>query len=388
MGEVVDRRTGEICPPVESFDYYELGTNGLDGKSFRRGQIVQSKGFLLWRDQYKNTGVYRSLYASNTDKMLENNPEILFYGGPCFDLDTPKGQEKVLWPELIKELQDVLIPAIREDFELRASDLRIWFSGGRGIHLEIPPEALGVWPDNQINVIHGYYARSLVQRLGLKFLDLSLYGSKRLYRLEYSLHQSSGLYKQPLRHIELPAIADDFAWMERFARRPRKQRPEDLFTVPKPSSKGLSFYAMLARQALESTRVIGLPIQNSERRREHYDRTRFKCVEKMMTPGETVPGGRNTMAFYFTNHLADNGFSFEEAVAEMELWASDHCDPPMTSKSERLEWMRMLERAYEEKDSTSLARPGCRYIQQNFPTLCQESICPIAALKRSQQRSP
>ena len=387
----IDRNSGEIMAgKLSDFEIFEVGAFDKSlPQGFRRNTIARGLHELSrWRMRYDNTGVFRTVLASNFPGFLAafDDAETLQYGDLCFDMDAPKEMEGESWTELIVEIEDKLVPRLIHDFELERSDIRFWFSGGRGMHVEVPAAAIGVWPEHNLHRIFGYYALEIKRELNLTFLDPSLYGAKHLYRLEYSRHQRTGLTKFPLQFRELAGVRDDFRWMEKFATSPRAAGADslaDLYTFPQKPSRALSFYATLAKEALNVQRPTGQLGAIADRDRSKYDRHRFWCIETMMSDGYLLPeGARNTMALAFARHLRDGGFSYEEAEAEFEVWAADHCDPPMTTPAERAEWQRILQREYNNDKNL-----GCTYIQSNIPSLCQEKLCPIGQnrIRRRQQ---
>jgi hypothetical protein len=379
-GYSVDRLSGEPLPPISQFHYTELGAFEDSTVGFRRNIVLRTDQVQSWREKYNNTGIFRSVLLSNTDLMLADDEELLFYGDLCFDMDIPKEKtDTAAWTELVVEIESKLVPKLKEDFGIPDTAIRFWFSGGRGMHVEVPAEIMGVWPHHDLNRIYGFYAREIAKELELKYLDPSLYGTKHLYRLEGSRHQRTGLYKFPLKFVELAAVRDSFEWMALFARQPRPEAPSQLYSSPTDASKALNFYATLVKAALDFKRPQLTP--TVARDRVHYDPSQFHCVETLFSDGYLLPSGsRNSMALYLARHLRDNGFSLDEAHGRMADWATNHCDPPMTNKAETAEWERIL---YREFENEKIA--GCTFIQNNIPSLCQEHLCPIG--KRRQQRS-
>jgi hypothetical protein len=271
---------------------------------------------------------------------------------------------------MIDEVFTVFKASIKSDFGIDEQFIKIWFSGNRGLHVEIPAAALGAWPHHELWKVYGYYAKDLKEREGLKFLDLSLYSGKHLYRLENSIHQKSMLYKWPLRMSELPVVKK-FDFFKKQAATPRHGVIWP--TALEASDKARAAYTKLAMAGLEvKTRATPNTITPGDISK--YDRTSFFCIDTLFSEEHlSAHGNRNTTAFVLASHLRQNGFDYDQAQQEMARWASEHCDPPYVSESDTEEWSRALTRVFEGAIPTS----GCSFIQQNLPHLCQETKCKI-----------
>jgi len=374
--EHADRNTGEALPPLADFTVYEVGAfDNAAPLGFRRYTLVHDRHEMArWRMRYDNTGVFRTMLYSNNPNYIEefSDPETLSLGDLCFDMDAPKDLPDDVWSRLITEVEEVLTPRLCFDFGIPRECIRYWFSGGRGMHVEIPHGAIGVWAHHDLHRIYNFYARRIMAELKLEFLDLSLYGAKHLYRLEHSRHQRTGLFKFPLQFRELAAVRASFAIMQRFAAAPRADALTDLYTTVKPTPKGLHYYALLAREALVLSRVVP-PAPVGMRTRANYDPGRFLCVTELFSPGYTIAtGARHAMLLYLCSHYRDAGFSYDQALTKIMEYANDHCDPPLTGKNDLADIERYLTKQFEATQSA-----GCTYVQNNFPSLCHESECAV-----------
>jgi hypothetical protein len=369
MSRVVDRLTGEAELETDTFKYVELGA--FEGKHFRRNVIVENTPAAInqWRTQYLNTGIFRSmLYSNCADISLYDDEETLFYGDLCFDLDVSKDFSKDAWDAMLNEVEYKIVPALKIDFGLARSDIRVWFSGGRGLHVEVPAELLQVWPHHDLNRIYGYYARQLVSERGCEYLDLSLYGARHLYRLEHSIHQRSNLYKIPVLVSELPTVRKLDWFMKNIATKPRKVPFTSFGSVKAPH-----FYDTIVRAALALKRTPA-PDGSTIGDRSRYQRSRYQCVENMLSEGFTLSeGSRHSMVYFFANHLRQSGFDLAEARQELAELTSNHCSPPLVSRSD----LDFVERTLYEAYRAEPNHIGCSYVQRNTPSLCTENTCPL-----------
>jgi hypothetical protein len=373
----VDKLTGEVLPDASDFIYFEVSAFTTNG--FRRNLVVPSTYFPQWRKEYNNTGIFRSMLRSNCPDLAKWDDEsTLFYGNLCFDMDVSKDVSPIAWKAMIEEVERALVPALCRDFGIPTTDIQFWFSGARGLHIEVPAELIGAWPVHDLNRIYNYYAKDLVVRNNLEFVDLSLYGFKHPYRLEGSVHQRSGFYKYPLSIDEL-VIAKDYDYFTKtYASKARRSAS----WTKRGSAKASHFYATMVKTALDLKRET--PEVTSGSDRQMYDRSRYRCVETMLSDDYLISqGSRQTMVYFYAAHLAQHGFAYDEAESEMAKLTTDHCDPPYTTKSNEAEVERTLSLAYEP----GAKRAGCSYIQRNIPSLCEESKCPLGKYLIAQRKS-
>ena len=67
---------------------------------------------------------------------------------------------------------------------------RLYYTGGRGIHVEVPEAALGVRePAPDLTYAYGRWAKELAGRLALSTLDLGVYSARRMWRQVGSRHR-------------------------------------------------------------------------------------------------------------------------------------------------------------------------------------------------------
>lgn len=97
-----------------------------------------------------------------------------------------------------------IIHYFTERFNVTEDEIRVYFSGSKGFHIIVNPIIMGVQPHKHLNRIMKFIATTLETQLGLKSLDTSsIYGTRRMLRLNNSIHWKSGLFKVELLHEEL-----------------------------------------------------------------------------------------------------------------------------------------------------------------------------------------
>lgn len=143
-----------------------------------------------FRVENNNTGLYTSIWYYNSD----NLDEAVRLGPLYFDLDS--ADEDLSYQECLK-LYGYLIKYIPKE------SLLVYFTGKKGFHIECEPIALGINPSNNLPNIFRFIAGNIKEKLSLTSLDFSVYDSRRMWRLEGSQHQSTGLYKNLLSEEQL-----------------------------------------------------------------------------------------------------------------------------------------------------------------------------------------
>lgn len=135
-----------------------------------------------YRQQYKNTGLYTSIWHFNS-KDIDNAVRL---GSLYFDLDNQDPNKSY---EDCKKLLNYLQKYIPQQ------SLLVYFTGKKGFHIECEALALGINPSNALPNIFRYIATKIKKDLDIESIDFSVYDPRRMWRLAGSKHQETGLYK-------------------------------------------------------------------------------------------------------------------------------------------------------------------------------------------------
>lgn len=135
-----------------------------------------------FRDEYKNIGLYTSIWHYDTADIQE----AVRFGSLYFDIDSEDEQVSL---DQCKKLYTYLSRYIPEE------SIVVYFTGKKGFHLECEAICLGINPSNALPKIFRYIASRLKEEMGLDCLDFAVYDPRRMWRLPGSQHQSTGLYK-------------------------------------------------------------------------------------------------------------------------------------------------------------------------------------------------
>lgn len=147
-----------------------------------------------FREVNNNIGIYTSIWLYNKEDIDSSVRFAPLY----FDLDS-------------KNI-DHSLTEVRKLYEYLASfidkgSIQVFFTGKKGFHVECNPVALGINPSNNLANIYRFIASQIKLNLELESLDLQVYDNRRMWRLEGSQHQDTGLYKTHLLEDEIYADA-------------------------------------------------------------------------------------------------------------------------------------------------------------------------------------
>ena len=161
------------------------------------------------REAYLSHFVFGADFAEH----LERNGSEAGYNGPCgadwlfWDIDRPG--------DLGRATSDArrLAASILDRYrELDDDALLVFLSGGKGLHIGIPPALWGPTPSLRFHETAKRFALAHAERAGV-VVDGLIYSKTRLFRAPNSRHPKTGLFKRrlaldELMHLEPAALAD------------------------------------------------------------------------------------------------------------------------------------------------------------------------------------
>ena len=215
----------EQIPNRNEFKFLEMGyafksnKDDLDYKGFTRNIFGGMDIIKKIREKQNNTGIYRTAFFYNTTDPYGS----YLYGDFFMDFDS---EDNI---ELAKEdlMYTIWFFHLKMGFDLPMEAFHIYFSGKKGFHLIIPSVYFGYDPSKSLHEDFKWIARELNDRSPNQTIDLAVYERRRLFRLENSIHQSTGLYKIPINYKEL--IDLPIGEIYRLAQSPR------IIEYPRPS---------------------------------------------------------------------------------------------------------------------------------------------------------
>lgn len=295
-----EQPTQHLTP--SDFKYLELGyAFGEDG--FSRNHFGTKDLIQTMRRKQKNVGLYRTSYWYNTKDAYTSS----LFGSFYMDFDN---EDNI---ELARE--DLLFVIwklnLSVGFNLPMKAFRIYFSGKKGFHLIIPWQYLGIEPSDKLDEYFRWIAEDLKEDLPNNTLDMVVYERRRLFRLEYSIHQKTGLYKIPLQYDELVNLSveeiENLAQQNRFIEYP----------TPHLIPEAQAYYRRYIKEYddfLEYQKKHR-PKGPSYKKGEVPD-----AVQKLIDQGPTK-GTRNESVAALTSFWKNQGYTEDEIYTLLMEWA-------------------------------------------------------------------
>jgi hypothetical protein len=139
-------------------------------------------------------------YRSEIKQHLKAGKALREYYGPTnipfitFDFDCGKSSIDTLSTKMFEYIE-----YLRLERHIPSEYLRIYFSGYKGFHLEIPSKIFGIKPEYKLETKIRELVNLLTAGLPIReYVDWQVYVPHRLIRLSNSIHPKSKQYKIPI----------------------------------------------------------------------------------------------------------------------------------------------------------------------------------------------
>lgn len=233
-------------------------------------------------------------------------PEV-HYAPPYADFDSTD-------PERSQRDMLKLVRFCHDDLDLDDTEIRVWYSGGKGFHVVLAPRAFGVKPSTDLTYIYKKMFGYLKEFLELPTLDASVYSKRRMWRVPNSQHKS-GLYKRRLDHDE---ITDTLGAIQALAATPLEGPldGDDAFDG-REVAQAVSFYARFVDEYADERRAIeAVPVRLIPDAAPGDP----VCVTDVMTNGLRKPGDRNKATMILGSYYKDTGRGEDAAITDITDW--------------------------------------------------------------------
>ena len=296
----------------EEFRYVEGGVKIKDGKGgFRRNFMMELDDLKDFKKKHKNVGIYCTAYRYNNK--VQKDADL--YGHLYIDFDSDSDE---VGYEQVREDAIRALAFFSAIFSVSEEDIRIYFSGKKGIHLIIPAQVLGVNPDKELNEIFKLIAIDVHKTSIHKTVDTRIYDRVRLFRIPNSMHPDTGLYKVSMTPEQLRNFS--YSDVKKWA---KQKRPAQ--------------YKKVLRYNTKANRVLKeYSAQWEKEKAEKFSKNKIKkqlnfcppCIKHMLK-NETAQGGRNNTTAALCSYFKQRGLSEEEAYERMTKWNGDYCSPSL-----------------------------------------------------------
>lgn len=212
--------------------------------------------------------------------------------------------------------------ALKALFGIGEANMQLYFSGGKGFHLLVPSEVLGVKPHPELNMIYKHIAEDLSKLIHHDTIDTRIYDKVRLLRVPNSIHQSTGLYKVPITMQELRE--GTLESLSRIAAAPRK-----------PSSVQRSYSTKANRMYSKYISEWEKEKAAIENRRQKYKEKTLDfmppCIQHILEEG-AQQGKRNNTVAALASYFLQRGIKESEALDRVNDWNELNCVPSLPGR--------------------------------------------------------
>ena len=174
-------------PPSEEYPKGNL-SRMLKGKKGSDPILMSPSEVRDYSLKHGEEGIYTSVFQYNSKEFAG----AAFMSSLYFDLDSSDLEQSLsdcrkLYSYLVKHIPDEAI--------------RVYFSGGKGFHVECEAIALNTGTSEDLSNIYSFIAHTLAEELDLQSIDFKVYDIRRMWRLPNTRHQKSGLFKVPCKEL-------------------------------------------------------------------------------------------------------------------------------------------------------------------------------------------
>ncbi len=243
------------------------------------------------------------------DYQTQNEGSLRGFNSSCYSDYLPIDIDNKNKPERSLITCKELIQYLEHEHSVIVKSLRIYFSGSKGFHLEIPTILFGdIVPSEDLPKRF----KNIVLKFGFEDIDSKIYYKNCLWRLSNSINSKSGLYKIPITYDELTTLSYDK--IKELANEPRYD---------------FSFTSWNDWDTVDSLSVLW---EDSK----PMDKPKTNCPKHKQTKGiinfnyqGAVEGERNESAFKIAIQMKDEGRKINEAKDYIVNDWNLTCKPPV-----------------------------------------------------------
>jgi hypothetical protein len=210
------------------------------------------------------------------------------YGNLVFDFDDNDDPNKSRTDAI--KMYDMLI----NEYKINPTNIRIYFSGKKGFHIEIDYRSYMDEPEKDLHLIYKSFYKTIKDRFPT--LDGSMYAKRKMWRLPNSIHSGSGLYCIPITYNQLNMTMDYIKLLAKNTQKIDYKYIKDdnmiiLFNDMRTNMELILSKKTTQQRAVskikEKTNTLGIPepfiidcIKNRETNLIHVYKAQLKCNRK------------------------------------------------------------------------------------------------------------
>lgn len=290
--------------------YVEMG--GSKDGIFRRHIITDKRNIRGVVHDFNETDVYATIYEYDTTNQDTAGIVAPFYID--MDIDDIANNFK----DLLIDLR-LVVMKLKNMFNLKDEDIKIYFSGSKGFHILIDYRIFGFNYSKNINEQYKMLALKLKTYTITKCIDTKIYDRKRLFRIPNTINSKTGLYKVPISFKKVITMSYDD--MVKYASNKHFE---------KISFARLNEYAALKFEAeIEEIKQSEKKMINTKVMKDFIKNRRIlPCVEYLLQNGATQ-GNRNNLTIALASSLLQSGKDGEEVLDIVISWNALKNEPKL-----------------------------------------------------------
>lgn len=282
-------------------------------KGFKRNMIIPNGLVDKVPTEFNNTGVFTTVMNYSS----KDQDQAMKYGK--FYLDFDSDDYKLVRADALRA-----ISYLKTVFHLDPDkDIEIYYSGKKGLHIMVHPQALGVQPHKELNGIYKTLAKKVSTYTTNGTVDLQIYDTKRMFRYPGSVHEISGLHKISLKLDELRKLNQQE--IQELAKQSRVFEYEE----PIPNTQAVKAYLGIIEEFKQDQVTKYMPGNVGDT--VGVLRTTPPCIKYMLENGAS-DGNRNNTTAALTSFFKRKGISYEEILESVINWNADRNVPALHDK--------------------------------------------------------
>jgi hypothetical protein len=336
----------ETMISTKDFQYIDFASKALPGFRNHIARVKELPGLI---QRYGHTDCYCTYFLFDQgflDYQKNNLGSLAGYQGQCnapflpFDIDSPDLSESL---QTAREMTNYFL----DGTGLPQDALAIYFSGSKGFHLTVSTAVFGdVEPSADLPRVFQNLRCEIVKAANLsdpQCVDFSISDRLRLFRLPYTRHSKSGLYKVPLKLEEL--LSCEPKVIREIARKPRPSwLTDESGLIAKYRMEPVPDAVELYHRSIERNKENAhsdLPDPGSFLNNGDLRESLCQAEYELYREG-AAEGARSALCLRFASRFRFAGYSQDEASKMVESFAQ-RCRSPKDSR----EVQRIVAVAYQ-----------------------------------------
>lgn len=332
------------CYLVETGFGFE--SNGERG--FSRGSYIPYRTIYGFIEKHNRYSVFCSAYRYSDTDITKSD----LYGDLYLDFDDVNNFNRVKADAL------TALSYLKVVYHISENQVKIYYSGNKGIHVIVPAQILGIEPMPLLNGVFKTIALSIKSFTPNKTVDTQIYDNKRMFRIPNTIHEKSMLFKIPITPDELRNLSEE--QIRTLAQQPREVQLNTVYDTNNIAQKQF-------QRAVEEYYVLDKESKKDKRFKSKYDFTP-PCIQYILENG-AIEGQRNITIACLTGFCKNSGKSLNETIDFISEWNDNNVKPTGVQEMKRtIKSIFMGEKIY-----------GCSTLK--LISVCDENRCKLSKKK-------